>query len=140
MAINVLPNPFIDFLGAHLVEWETDYCSWKLEVTSQHTNTQGSLHGGVIATLLDVACGYAGFCPDNGRLEHRAATLSLSIQYLAKAHSGTLLARGHRIGGGHRIFFAEAQLLSGDQLIATASGSFRRHKITEEDVRIPVSR
>ena len=135
MDMNVLQNPFIDMIGARLVRWESGRSIWELEVTEHHTNTQGSLHGGVIATLLDVACGYSVFCPENGRLAHRAATLSLAIQYLARTHGGVLFADGHRIGGGRRIFFAEAKLLSGDELIATASGSFRRHQLLPDEIQ-----
>ena len=133
MDLNVLHTPFIDMLGARLVEWGPGSCTWQLEIAAHHTNTQGSLHGGVIATLLDVACGYSGFRPEQGRLDHRAATLSLSIQYLAKSHHGVLLAKGRRIGGGRRVFFAEAKLLAGEQLIATASGSFRRHQLSIDE-------
>lgn len=134
MNLNVLHNPFIDKVGARLVEWEPEHCVWELDVAANHTNTQGSLHGGVIATLLDVACGYTGFCPENGRLEHRAATLSLTIQYLSKSGHGLVIAKGRRIGGGRRIFFAEAHLMSGNQLIAAASGSFRRHYISKDEI------
>lgn len=139
MDLNVLHNPFIDMVGAQLVEWQPGHCTWELAIAAHHTNTQGSLHGGVIATLLDVACGYTGFCPENGKLEHRAATLSLTIQYLAKANAGVLLAKGRLLGGGRRVFFAEAQLLAGDQLIATASGSFRRHQVSDEEAQLPIT-
>lgn len=139
MDLNVLHNPFVDMLGAQLVEWYPEYCTWELEIAACHTNTQGSLHGGVSATLLDVACGYTGFCPENGKLEHRAATLSLSIQYLAKACEGVLLAKGRLLGGGRRVFFAEAQLFANDQLIATASGSFRRHQVFGSEAQLPIA-
>ena len=139
MDLNVLHNPFIDMLGAQLVEWYPEHCTWELEIAAHHTNTQGTLHGGVIATVLDVACGYTGFCPANGKLEHRAATLSLSIQYLAKARQGVLLAKGHLMGGGRHIFFAEAQLLVNDQLVATASGSFRRHQVSDSEAQLPIA-
>ena len=57
MDLNVLHNPFIDMLGAQLVEWYPEHCTWELEIAAHHTNTQGTLHGGVMATVLDVACG-----------------------------------------------------------------------------------
>ncbi|MFG6667657.1 MULTISPECIES: PaaI family thioesterase [unclassified Halomonas] len=139
MDLNVLHNPFIDMLGAQLVEWQPGQCTWQLALAAHHTNTQGSLHGGVIATLLDVACGYTGFCPENGQLPHRAATLSLTVQYIAKVNQGTLVAKGRLQGGGQRVFFADAQLLAGDRLIATASGTFRRHRVSPEEAVITAS-
>ena len=123
----MLPNPFINLIGARLTEWEWGRCEWTLDVQPQHLNTQGSLHGGIIATLLDVACGYSGFCPTDDNSEARAATISLTVQYMAKASQGKLFARGRRTGGGRRIFFAEAELISCgcDAVIASAIGSFR---------------
>ncbi|MDW5375994.1 PaaI family thioesterase [Halomonas sp. HP20-15] len=123
----VLDNPFIDLIGARLSEWTTDRCEWALDIGPQHLNTQGSLHGGIIATLLDVACGYSGFCLATDDSGARAATISLTVHYMAKASQGRLIARGRRTGGGRRIFFATAELMScdDDTVIATASGSFR---------------
>ena len=46
MDLNVLHNPFIDMLGAQLVEWQPGQCTWQLALAAHHTNTQGSLHGG----------------------------------------------------------------------------------------------
>lgn len=123
----MLENPFIDLIGARLVEWEPGHCEWTLDIAPHHLNTQGSLHGGVIATLLDVACGYSGFCLEVAGFEARGATISLTVHYMAKAGQGRIIARGRRKGGGQRIFFAEAELIGcdDDAVIATASGSFR---------------
>lgn len=122
-----LENPFLNLIGARLTEWKMGRCEWAIDIMPQHLNTQGSLHGGVIATLLDVACGYSGFCLKAEDSKARAATISLTVHYMAKASRGRLLARGRRTGGGRRIFFAEAELISceDDAVIATASGSFR---------------
>ncbi|MFM9269700.1 PaaI family thioesterase [Halomonas elongata] len=122
-----LDNPFISLIGAQLDEWETDRCVWTLDIRPQHLNTHGSLHGGVIATLLDVGCGYSGFCPTTGDSGARAATISLTVHYMAKASRGRLIARGQRMGGGRRTFFATAELINCDEdiVIASASGSFR---------------
>ena len=38
-----------------------------------------------------------------------------------------------------RVFFADAQLLAGDRLIATASGTFRRHRVSPEEAVITAS-
>ncbi|WP_444984850.1 PaaI family thioesterase [Halomonas mongoliensis] len=118
-------NPFIELVGAELIEWSPGECVWKLEVRDCHGNPQGGLHGGVMATLLDVACAYSGAALKADGGGQRPATLSLSLQFIAKAGSGTLLARGRRTGGGRRIYFAEAQLLDEeDKLVATATGTF----------------
>lgn len=124
-------NPFLDLLGARLAHWEAGQCEWVLDIAPHHKNTQGSLQGGVIATLMDVACGYSGFFEHADDPHIRTATISLTIHYMAKATHGRLHARGRRTGGGRQVFFAEAQLFN-DQgsVIAMASGSFRQRSIS----------
>lgn len=122
-------NPFLLMLGAHIVDWKEGECIWELEILPHHLNSQGSLHGGVIATLLDVACGYSGYLPDLDGCEARAATLSLTVHYMAKATQGTLKAKGRRKGGGMKTFFAEAELYNSEDnsIVASATGCFRLH-------------
>ncbi|OWV31159.1 PaaI family thioesterase [Halomonas campaniensis] len=122
-------NPFLDLLGVRLVNWAPGRCSWQLDASEMLINPQGKVHGGVIATLMDVSCAYSGIYPENGHLDYRALTLSLNIHYLTSSEPGGLIAKGRLVGGGHRTFFAEAQLLSGSLLIATASGCFRRQSV-----------
>ncbi|WP_420845032.1 PaaI family thioesterase [Marinobacter iranensis] len=127
----MLDNPFLALLGAHLRKWEDGLCEWELEIAPHHLNTQGSLQGGVIATLLDVACGYSGSYSNSESEEVRAATVSLTVHFMVKATRGCLIARARRVGGGRRIFFSEAELISDEGVIvATASGSFRRHSLS----------
>lgn len=119
-------NPFLELLGARLVHWDHGQCEWQLDIAPHHLNSQGSLQGGVIATLLDVACGYSVFFHAADEPPARTATISLTIHYLARVDGGRVVARGRQVGGGKAIFFAEAELL--DEVggtIAKASGSFR---------------
>src|SRR3546814_14953242 len=72
-------------IGYRLVAWREDYAEIELELGPQHLNGHGIPHGGVIATLLDTACGYAGvYCPVPGNVRP-ALTLSLTTQFVAKA-------------------------------------------------------
>lgn len=121
---------FIELLGANRTRWEEDFCEWTLNIEPHHLNSQGSLHGGVIATLLDDACSYSGFYHTPEKPTGRAVTVSLTINYMAKVNRGRILARGRCIGGGKRIYFAEGELTSEEgTLIAKASGSFRRQTL-----------
>ncbi|BCB72617.1 hypothetical protein HMEPL2_29680 [Vreelandella aquamarina] len=124
-----MSNPFIELVGAELVEQLPGQCLWRLDRRECHGNPHGSLHGGVISTLLDVACAYSGAIPlvplKAVEANQRPATLSLTLQFLAKAKGNSFVAKGRRTGGGKRIFFAEAQLFSDDgTLVAMAMGSF----------------
>jgi len=120
---NVPHNPFVMLLGAELLEWGPGRCMWRLDVKSEYLNTQGALHGGAVATLLDVACAYSCFCPSSGQLSHRASTISLTTHYLFPIKGKRVVAHGRHIGGGTRIQFAEAELREGDAVVAKASVS-----------------
>ncbi len=129
MISNLPHNPFVMLLGAELIEWVPGSCAWKLDVKSEYLNTQGALHGGVVATLLDIACAYSCFCPSNGELTHRASTISLTTHYFFPIKGRRVVAQGRHIGGGTRIQFAEAELLEGETVVAKASGNFRIYPI-----------
>lgn len=121
-------DSFINFLNAKIMHWEKNFCEWSLTVTPNHLNSQDSLHGGVIATLLDDACSYSGFYRPEAKTTGGAVTVSLTINYIAKISQGRVFARGRCIGGGKRIYFAEGELVSEEGvLLARATGSFRRH-------------
>lgn len=101
----------------------------RLTVEDKHLNRALSLHGGIIATLLDVACGYEA----NGVLEPDAfeflVTVSMTTNFLAAGRAGDeLIATATQTGGGRSIKYVNGELrrLSDDRLIATASGIFRK--------------
>lgn len=121
-----LENPFLDSLGIRLVRWEPSLAEFSLALEERHLNRQQVLQGGVIATLLDAACGYAGLFGDDGSAPLHASTLSLSVSFVAALREGALRAVGRRSGGGRNIFFSEGQLFADDgKLVATAQGVFK---------------
>ncbi len=90
-------------------------------------NRSGLLHGGVLATVINAACGFAGCYeapPGQGR---RALTLSLTTQYLGPVAAGTrLTATATRSGGGRTIFFSSCAVRDAEgRLVATGSGTFK---------------
>jgi uncharacterized protein (TIGR00369 family) len=117
-------------IGYRLTRWEPDFAEIALELGRQHENRGGIAHGGVLATLIDTACGFAGCWAPEG--ESRAAvTLSLTTQFLAPAKSGRLIATGRRVGGGRGIFFATAEVRDADgALLARGEGVFRYREST----------
>ena len=79
----------------------------RFDATPAHANLHGTVHGGVIATLLDTAAGLAvrSAMADPGGAH---ASVHLDVQYLAPAGTGTLRARGHVVKLGGRLAFTEA--------------------------------
>jgi uncharacterized protein (TIGR00369 family) len=118
---------FADLIGYRLSAWRQDEAEISLEVDARHMNRGGRLHGGVLATVIDAACGFAGSYeapPGQGR---RAMTLALSTQFIGPVPLGTrLIASARRSGGGRRIFFSTCEVRDADgRLVATGSATYR---------------
>lgn len=98
-----------------------------LDLAPCHLNRVGSLHGGIVAMLLDAA---AGFAVSRGWSEAGNAllvTVSLTTDYIASVNHGRVIAVGRITGGGQSVKFAQAELRGEEgQLLATASGAFKR--------------
>ncbi|MTJ04574.1 MAG: PaaI family thioesterase [Sediminimonas qiaohouensis] len=120
------PYPFQSHLGFSFAAWSTDYCRLELPLTPALMNRYGIPHGGVHAAMLDSAMGFAGCYTDDKDAPRLAMTLSLNVNYLGQARGGTLLAEGHRTGGGRKTFFADGKITDEHgTVIATGTGVFR---------------
>jgi uncharacterized protein (TIGR00369 family) len=47
-------NPLLDDLGIQAVDMAAGSACFEIDLRARHLNRQGSLHGGVIVTLLDM--------------------------------------------------------------------------------------
>lgn len=127
-------NPLLDHLGIRLLELEFGQAVFGMDIGPQHLNRQGSLQGGVIATLLDAACGYAGLPIAGHRELGSAVTLMLSISYHARVKAGRLRCVGTVTKAGRSIYFSRADLLSEKgELVATAQGTFKKNDPNREE-------
>ncbi len=123
---NPLREPLFDQLGLRLTAWQPGSAAFELAVETRHLNYVGSLHGGVIATLLDVACGYSGLRSVTDATSGLAATLTLTVSYHAGFTLGRLVATGRVTGGGRSIYFAAGEVTTPEGvLIATAQGCYK---------------
>ncbi len=121
-----LDNPLLESLGIRLVHVAAGICTFELDIEPRHLNRQRTLQGGVSATLLDAACGYAGLQQGDGPLGN-AVTLMLSICYLGKVSTGRVRATATVTRSGRSIYFSSAELVSDTgECIATAQGTFKR--------------
>ncbi len=121
-----MDNPFLDYLGVRRVAWREGYAEFQVPVGPVLLNRQGVLQGGLIATLLDVACGYSGlFSADAARPVH-GHTLSLTCNFLDKGIGELVVAKGFLERKGSAIFFARGEAWVDSRiLIATAQGTFK---------------
>ncbi|MBY4945114.1 PaaI family thioesterase [Cupriavidus respiraculi] len=120
-------NPLLDALGIRLARVGPGHSTFELDIEPRHLNRQGTLQGGVSATLLDAACGYAGLQTEEGGTLGNAVTLMLAISYLGRVSTGTVRAVATVTRAGRSIYFSSAELVSADgERIATAQGTFKR--------------
>ena len=117
---------FADLLGYQLTERKVDHAEVTLKVGPQHLNRLSIPHGGVLATLLDSAAGFAAAFVNDPDQPRTVVTLSINVMFLGQARIGeTLIARGRRIGGGKSIAYATAEVTSDDRAIARAEAVFK---------------
>lgn len=110
--------PFAEFCGIEALDVSDGRTRLRLTLGPEHTNNLGIAHGGIIATLLDIAMGTAARL----RAQRSVLTLDMQARFLSPGR-GVLLAEGRVVRGGRSVLFCEAEVTAdtGD-LIATATG------------------
>lgn len=124
--MDAIDNPFLSWLGVRLTGWAEGYAQMTLDASAQHRNRIGRVQGGVLCTLLDAVCGYAGLYVPPGAPPLRNVTLSLTTNFLSAGEGRQLVARGYVERRGRSVYFSRGEvLLDGDQVLATAVGTFK---------------
>jgi acyl-CoA thioesterase len=116
---------FGNFFLARLLGLEISYteetCLVRCPLRDFLFNPQGTLHGGIIATIMDISMGHL--------LHHRAGagmTLEMKTQYIRAAKSGAVVAEGRFIRQGRSINFMESRLHDeAGELLAMATSTWR---------------
>ena len=127
-----------DHLGYRLVEWVDNHAVVELELKDFHRNRIGILHGGILTTLMDTACGYAVcFCPVAGNVR-KTMTLSLTTNFIGMAKDGVVRVVARKQGGGRKIVFTEATAYNADgDVIGTSTGTFKYHRGSDDPNGVP---
>ncbi|HLZ66094.1 MAG TPA: PaaI family thioesterase [Aliidongia sp.] len=125
-AIAARPSAFNQSVGLRLADWTEGRATVELDITGDHLNRSGVVHGGVLMTLIDVACGYAGTWTEAADGARLCVTLDLTTSFVAPAIAGRLTTVATVTGGGRKIFFARAEVRDeAGALLAMGQGSFR---------------
>jgi uncharacterized protein (TIGR00369 family) len=127
-AIGGTQEGFGDFFLARLLGLEITYpgeaCEVAFDVEDFLFNPQGTLHGGILATALDIAMGHL----INRLNGSPGTTLEMKIQYLAPVRTGRVVCRGEALRRGGTWFLrAEARDAEG-ALIAFATSTWKMLK------------
>ncbi|MEQ3679918.1 PaaI family thioesterase [Pseudophaeobacter sp.] len=120
---------FGDYVGTRTVTVKPDWGLVELELSDWHQNGIPTVHGGVLLTLLDHACGASLTYGSERSLGTAAVTLSLSASFLKASKGGKLFATGRCVRRGRSIAFCEAEVEDETgAVIARATGSFKMMK------------
>jgi acyl-coenzyme A thioesterase 13 len=116
-------SPVLELIGPLYSRAEGKQLVLGLRAETKHCNSRGTVHGGILATLADVALGYTmAFSTDPpGNL----VTANLSLDYAGTAKAGDWLeARVDIQKQGSRLSFANCYIFVGEQRIVRASAVF----------------
>jgi uncharacterized protein (TIGR00369 family) len=118
------PPPVMSLLGMTRLEAYEGRVAVEMPAQEFHYNPLGTVHGGMLATLLDTATG----CAVHSTLPAGVGytSMDLSVKYLrpVTVDSGTLRCVGTVLQRGRRTALAEARLTDGaDRLVAHATSS-----------------
>lgn len=120
--------PFQKHLGIETVEMADGRTLLTMPFRPELGNRKGDVHGGVLATIMDLAISQAirSLRPDLAGL----STINMTVNYLDTA-TGNLVARGKALKVGGSIAIGEATCETEDgRIVVQASAAFRliRHK------------
>ena len=119
-------NPFQHYVGIEVLQLGGGESLLQLKLDDHHFNLYGIPHGGVHATLLDIAMGPAASFPDKSGRELDSVTLNLSVDYISPPKSKILIAKGKVTKKGKSIAYCTADVFDEDQsLIASGRSIFK---------------
>ena len=125
---------FIDYIGPAWIRIGPDGATVLLEVHKQHTNPNGSVHGGVLMTLMDVALGSSveGVLA-NAQPQGHPITMQFSCNLVGAARLGELLRLEAQVDRLTRsVGFASGRISVGDKLVMTASAVFKNPSVPQD--------
>ena len=120
-----LPAPFIEGNGPMFWRDEDGYLILGIRVEPRHTNAGGTLHGGMLMTLVDMQLNSSlNYQLDTGLF---IPTVSINVDFLAPAVAGDWVqGRTEVLKRGGSTVFTDCRIIKQDgTLIARAAGIFK---------------
>lgn len=113
---------FAERIGARVEDADDGGARIAFEVRDEHLNAAGTLHGGVVATLVDTAMGSAvRTTTDDGEVP---ATSQLTVTYLRPGRPGRLVVTGRIRTRGRHLTVCEADVEQDGEAVAHAVATF----------------
>lgn len=117
---------YLEFLGFRLTAWKEGFARLEMPVRKNHRNSVGFLHGGVVASLVDIAGAVAGSYGITQ--EFVSVTINLNCSFITPHRSDIVVAEGELIRSTKTMFFCESKLFDPQhkRLCATATGIYKQ--------------
>ena len=107
------------FLGLKF-DYPDEQCVITLDVHDYMFNPQGTLHGGIIATVMDILMGHL-----MAKVHGKSTTLEMKTQYLKAVRGGSLTCRGEFTRRGRTICFMKSTMTDDDgNVVALATATW----------------
>jgi uncharacterized protein (TIGR00369 family) len=114
---------FTELVGTELSSAEEGRAAVSLKAEERHLNPSGTVHGGVISTLIDVSMAEA--LNTMTEEDEQPFTIQITVNYMTPGKPGTLTSTAEMRKGGERITTVEAEVVQEeDEVIALATGTY----------------
>lgn len=130
------PAPVASLIGICDFHSSKGTVSVAFEPQEFHYNALGTVHGGVIATLIDIATGAAVHSMLKAGQGFTTLTLELKYHRAMTARTGRLVATAEVVTRGREIVTAEAKIVDRNQrLFATATSTLMTFRLDSASSR-----
>jgi uncharacterized protein (TIGR00369 family) len=115
---------FAALVGTELSSTEEGRAAVSLKAEVRHLNPSGTVHGGVISTLIDASMAEA--LNTMTKEDEQPFTIQITVNYMKPGKPGTLTSSAQVRKGGERITIVEAEVVQEDEdeVIALATGTY----------------
>jgi len=117
------PPPVADLVGFTPTFVTPGYVVFAYEPREEHYNALGTVHGGIVTTILDTAMSCAVHSELEAGVVYATVELKTSFVRPVRLAAGPLRAEGRVVHNGSRIATAEAKLLDADGTLYATSSS-----------------
>jgi uncharacterized protein (TIGR00369 family) len=119
---SVFAPPIAQLVGMRAVSFAEGEATFELAADNRHANPMGTLHGGVICDLADLAMG--GACYSTLEEGESFTTLERKVNFLKPVWAATLTARARVKKGGRTTALLECEVRDdGGSLVAYATST-----------------
>jgi uncharacterized protein (TIGR00369 family) len=102
-----------DYLPRSAPDAEKAACRVTFEMTDMLRNPQGSLHGGIMASVMDISMGHL-----IAKVAGPGATIEMKVQFMRPVMNGKVTCEGRFNRRGRSLSFMESRLTGADGTLA----------------------